>query len=241
MYQSIVVPLDGSRFSEHALPIAGELARRAGATLRLVHIHTLSAFPIYAEGQPVIDENLASRSHEQEQSYLERIKAALLTTGETELKLVIEVVDRSLESMVNEPLGSFLATYAATTQTDLLVMTTHGRGGVARFWLGSVADALMHLSHVPILLVRPSEGAPDLAQPPRFKHILIPLDGSALAEKSLEPALALGDLLGAEYTLLRIVEPLFPAYNVLARTHELDEAATQEAWRYLAQVVQRLA
>ena len=57
MYQSILVPLDGSHFSEHALPIAGELARRAGATLRLVHIHTLSASPIYEGGQPVIDEN----------------------------------------------------------------------------------------------------------------------------------------------------------------------------------------
>ena len=60
MFKSILVPLDGSPFSEHALPLASEIARRAGANLRLVHVHTPSSSPIYIEGEPVINENLAS-------------------------------------------------------------------------------------------------------------------------------------------------------------------------------------
>ena len=68
MYQTILVPLDGSLFGEHALPIACELARRAGATLRLVHVHALSASPIYVKGHAVIDKDLVPLSHEQTSS-----------------------------------------------------------------------------------------------------------------------------------------------------------------------------
>jgi nucleotide-binding universal stress UspA family protein len=240
LYRSILVPLDGSSFAEHARPGACEIARRSGATLRLAHVHTLSATPIYVEGQPVIDEQLASLSQEHERIYLERLKHQLATLG-PELNITVELLDRSLESIVSEPVGSFLAAYAAQTATDLIVMTTHGRGGLARFWLGSVADTLMRLSKVPILLLRPQEGAPAFAPLPVFQKILIPLDGSVLAEQIIEPALALGALMQAEYTLLRVVEPLFPVYNFIARAKELDEAAIEEARRYLKQVAQRLA
>jgi nucleotide-binding universal stress UspA family protein len=89
-----------------------------------------------------------------------------------------------------------------------VAMSTHGRGPLSRFWLGSVADALMRRLPVPLLLVRPQEGAPDLSEEPPLRRILIPLDGSALAEEVLAPALALGGLVGAEYTLLWVVRPL---------------------------------
>ncbi|HMN26762.1 MAG TPA: universal stress protein, partial [Caldilineaceae bacterium] len=81
MYSSILVPLDGSLLSEHALPLACALALRANALLRLVHVHTLSTSPIYIEGQPVIDENLVSLSQEHERIYLERIKHQLASVA----------------------------------------------------------------------------------------------------------------------------------------------------------------
>ena len=87
-------------------------------------------------------------------------------------------------------------------------MTTHGRGPLTRFWLGSVADELVRRASVPLLLVRPHEGVPDLAQEPILQHLLIPLDGSELAEQVLEPAVALGTLMAADYSLLRIYGPL---------------------------------
>jgi len=97
---------------------------------------------------------------------------------------------------------------AVRQKSDLIVMTTHGRGVLGRFWLGSVADELVRESPVPVLLSRPTEEAVDLTREPPLKHVLIPLDGTALAEQMLPKALALGRALDADYTLLRVVKPV---------------------------------
>ncbi len=89
---------------------------------------------------------------------------------------------------------------------DLVVMTTHGRGPVSRFFLGSVADGLLRKAPVPLLLVRPREPAPELIPEPAMQRLLIPLDGSALAEQVLEPALELARLTDGRCTLVRVVE-----------------------------------
>ena len=200
MYRSILVPLDGSVLSEQALPLACELAQRAKAVLRLVHVHAPSASPIYSssspiyiEGQPVIGENLASLSREHERTCLEHIKHQLAAVVGPHLEVTVEVLERPIESMVNESVAVFLANYVRTTGVDLVVMTTHGRSGLERVWLGSVADTLVRLSRIPILLLRPTVHAITYAQPPGLRKILIPLDGSSLAEQILEPALAIGE------------------------------------------------
>ncbi len=231
MYRSILVPLDGSAFSEHALPMARLLAQRSGATLRLVHVQTRS----------LADKDFTALSDGHELTYLDQLKERLTANGDAPLAITTEVLERSLFQMVQESLGKFLASHIATTVPDLVVMTTHGRGGLARAWLGSVADALVRQSNAPILLLRPSEGSPNFTQSPSLQQMLIPLDGSPLAEQILAPALALGDALEADFTLLRIVEPLFPIYNYLARTKELDEAEILAARRYLEEVTKRLA
>ena len=97
---------------------------------------------------------------------------------------------------------------AECIHADLVVMTTHGRGPLGRFWLGSVADELVRTLPMPVLLVRPREGVPDLEREADVKRILIPLDGSALAEQVLEPAAELGALTDAEFTLVRVVRPV---------------------------------
>lgn len=244
MYNSILVPLDGSSLSEHALPLACELALRSGAMLRLVHVHTLSSSPIYSEGQPVIGENLASLSQAHEHAYLERIKHQLAAVAGPQLKLTVDVLDRSIERIVNEPLAVFLANYVLTIGVDLVVMTTHGRSGLAHFWLGSVADTLVRQSRIPILLLRPTDGATDYAHPPRLKKILIPLDGSSLAEQILAPALAVGDLMQAEYMLLNVVKqpnvdsfswPLMDYWDM-----ETQREMETQATNYLSRVAERL-
>ena len=90
-------------------------------------------------------------------------------------------------------------------------MATHGRGSMSRFWLGSVADKLVRSLPLPILLVLPQEQASDLALDRVLQHILVPLDGSELAEQALGPAVALGSLMVADYVLVRVVDPLEPA------------------------------
>jgi nucleotide-binding universal stress UspA family protein len=197
-----------------------------------VHVHTLSATPIYREGQSVINQHLASLSHEHEQLYLKQLSERLLAT-QPELAITVEALDRPLESMRNESLGHFLAAHVATSDIDLVVMTTHGRGGLASFWLGSVADTFVRLSRLPTLLWRPNAAGSDFARSPVFKHILIPLDGSRLAEQILAPTLALGTLMQAEYTLLRVIEPV----AVPSCIHEVEATAST----YLHQVAKRLA
>jgi len=206
MYRSILVPLDGSASAEQALPLACEIARRAGATLRLVHVHVpYTANPIYVEGVPVIDEQLRSLGRQHERIYLERIRERLAV--ETKGTITAALLDTPGPGARDGTVAQVLAAHIAATSTDLVVMTTHGRGGLARFWLGSVADSLLRWSTAPILLLRPDDGTPDPARPRTIQRILIPLDGSARSEAMVEHALTLGQLMQSEYTLLRVVAP----------------------------------
>src|SRR5205823_5964004 len=113
-------------------------------------------------------------------------------------------------SVLEGPVTEAIEEHARATGTDLIVMTTHGRGALSRFWLGSVADDLVRRLSVPVLLLRPSEKGPAPAALPGFRHVLIPLDGTALAEQALEPALQLAGPTSAQFTLLRVVAPIVP-------------------------------
>jgi nucleotide-binding universal stress UspA family protein len=97
-----------------------------------------------------------------------------------------------------------------------------------------------------VLLIRPQETAPDPTQEPILRHVSIPLDGSALAEQVVEPAVALGQLLGADFTLLRIVKPvLFAGHDPTmlgdpALGQPMTEQLQAEAPTYLEGVAARL-
>jgi nucleotide-binding universal stress UspA family protein len=98
----------------------------------------------------------------------------------------------------------------AREHADLIIMSTHGRGGVKRAWLGSVADALLRIAPRPVLLVRPVDVTFSLAvnADRGITHILIPLDGSEAAEQTIPVARVLGEPLVARITLLRVTSPL---------------------------------
>jgi nucleotide-binding universal stress UspA family protein len=235
MYRSLLVPLDGSSFAEQALPMAAELAGRSGATLHIVLVHhSIAVVP--GPGEPVVlDPAIDETSRRQEEAYLAAVSAPLAAGG------TFAVVTRLLDG----PTVQTIADYARTSGSDLVVLTTHGRGVLSRFWIGSVADRLVRQLDQPMLLVRPqaSRGVPSAAA---MRRILIPLDGSPLAATVIEPAIRLGELLGAEFTLFRaVVLPppvwlpfpgvIFPTEDVGAPTkHQL------EATRYLHEIAQQL-
>jgi nucleotide-binding universal stress UspA family protein len=197
MFHSILVALDGSAFGEQALPLALELARRAGANLQLVHVHDPGAdrlLTYYA---------LDPRVKEEERAYLEAVVRRLTAQADVPVDPIL----------LSGPVAETLQEYARATGADLVVMTTHGRGPLSRFWLGSVADRLVRSLPLPLLLVRPQEPLAPLEAPASLRRILILLDGSDLAEQILDPALALGNLMQAEYTLLRVIKPV-PVYGL---------------------------
>jgi nucleotide-binding universal stress UspA family protein len=242
MYRSLLVPLDGSTFGEHALPLALSIARRAKAALRLAHVHVPPA-AMYVEGAALLDSSLESEAKEHERAYLDAVVKRL--ASDPAVSLTSALLEGSVADSLHE--------HAVAMRTDLVVMTTHGRGPLARFWLGSVADQLVRRLPMPLLLVRPQETAPDPSREQVLRHVLIPLDGSALAEQILEPAVALGSLMQADYTLLRVTEPMMPVpseplfsqvsgfgRSTLRRLQALHEQAQAEARTYLEGVAERL-
>jgi nucleotide-binding universal stress UspA family protein len=243
MYRSILVPLDGSTFGEHALPMALSLARRAEAALQLLHVHQAPATP-YLEGAGVFpDAALDEALRHNHEEYLAEVVSRIGTVPGV----------RVTSSVVNGEVASTIAETAARSGADLVVLTTHGRGPLGRFWLGSVADELVRCLPMPLLLVRPSDGQPDLHRDCAPRHILLPLDGSPLAEQMIEPAVALGGLAGADYQLLRIIHPILPTAGpiygptlrlrvdaLMAQIEQAHLALRQEAQQYLDGVAGRL-
>jgi len=197
MVRSVLVPLDGSNFGEQALPLALKIAGLASAGLELVHVH-LPVTPLGGDIPLPYDARLDAALQDSERAYLEKVA-----------KRVAEVSQVAVGTdLLEGPVELALSKHAAKTNADLLVLTTHGRGFLARSWLGSVADQLVRSLDIPMLLVHPREGQTTLADQPALRHILIPLDGSPLAEQIIEPALALGSVVGADYTLVRVISPM---------------------------------
>jgi nucleotide-binding universal stress UspA family protein len=195
MIRYILVPLDGSPFAEHALPLAMTLARHAGATLHLVQVHV----PVLAvNGVTILDDRLDRTLRDRERVYLEDVRC--------------RVADRVHVPVLSAlPIGGVadeLIEQARQCAADLIVMTTHGRGALSRLWLGSIADEMMRHGLAPVLLMRPPEGPVDLAVEPTPRHMLIPLDGTPDAERVLPAAVELAGLFDSACTLLEVVPPV---------------------------------
>lgn len=231
--QTIMVPLDGSEFSQAALPAAVAVADRAGAEVLLAYVH--SGFSPARPGEApeaLVEADRELVRHERE--LLEKVARQVREEGP------------SVETLYEEgPVGATLAALAEE-RADLVVMATHGRGTFSRFWLGSVADELSRRCPVPLLLVRPGtedgEPAPVELLPER---ILVPLDGSELAEQALEPATGVGGLFGARYSILRVIQPAVRpslSYEELPVQIDPEALAGQEeaASTYVDGVVRRL-
>lgn len=193
MYTSIVVPLDGSVFGNGALPIAVALANRSDAALHLVRVRDPVAIAAAAGpfGARMIDAAEPQRRAEMEEV------AAHLAQGS--LRVTAEFLDG--------PVVPTLQRYLENSTHDLVVMMSHGRGGLSRAWLGSVADGLIRHASVPLLLLRQDTSWLRAAVEPLFRRVMIPLDGSALAEAVLDNVLSLGTADVTEYVILGVVAP----------------------------------
>ena len=140
---SMKVPLDGSEFAEHALPYAEELGRSLSLELLLVRVVDLE-YPAYAYGGSSIVRRIAERLVEEATTYLDGVAQSLTNKGIAVRSRVIPGSPaRALVSLAHE------------TPHDLVVMTTHGRSGMSRWLMGSVAEAMIRASGDPVLVVRP--------------------------------------------------------------------------------------
>ena len=198
MSKNILVPLDGSTFSEHALTAALGIARAGGARLHLVQVHEVPFMPLAPEAIVPYDAAWDETLRGQEQEYLRTMANRVAERAGVIVRT--ELLEGTVETA--------LAAYAQESGIDLIVMTTHGRGGLSRWWLGSVADAVVRRSQIPVLLLRPGEGEPELDAEACARHVLVPLDGSDLSRGILGPATWIGSLSRARYTLLAVTLPV---------------------------------
>jgi nucleotide-binding universal stress UspA family protein len=226
MYLSLLVPLDRSSFAEQALPLALSIARRANARLDLVEVHALYALKEPASCWVSYEPDRDAECKQQEQLYLDGTAKWISSVSPVSVAAIVLSGSAALPETV---VGSILER-ARDGNTDLIVMATHGRDPLSRFGLGSVGDELIRRAPVPVLLVRPTEEIPRLIPEPALENVLVPLDGSVLAEQALEPALDLARLMAASCTLLRVVEPSDAI---------LEGLAEEEARAYLEKTIAR--
>jgi nucleotide-binding universal stress UspA family protein len=234
MYGSVLVPLDGTWFGEHALPLARGIARRFGAALHLVHVHKDAVMPTAVESLPYLGVNLPSARLDTERAYLDDLAAILSKDG---IRVTTDLVQGALPESLER--------YAIDRGADLVVACTHCHEGLSRFWHRGVSKRLLQDISIPILLIRTDDTEPNLTQERSFQHILIPLNGSQFAEQILDKAIPLGRGLGARFTLLRVVRPMMMAgYTLLGQDVHINEflleEQEQEARAYLNRVAERL-
>jgi nucleotide-binding universal stress UspA family protein len=228
--RSILVPLDGSKPAEQAIPVAQAIAQRARCKLKLVLVHQP---PVVTKAGPDhIKLQLAKLKADRE--YLKSVTAA-----------VRERLGRPVSSAVlqGHPVAQTLATYCQKLGADLVVMTSHSRGGLRRAWLGSVTDQLIRSTEVPVLVVRP--GAVEGGGPAwEAGEILVALDGSPLAEAALGPAMEVARLWDAELSLVQVVPPMLPASPQLTVPpgfwHQANASRRGSAEDYVRDVAERV-
>lgn len=234
MLQRILVPLDGSALAARALPTAARIARaQAGSLLLLTAIPPADTLAWAELPSSPPTPTLAARDAEQE---LARLSSCAQLTG---LQVAREVAQ-------GDPATAILNA-ARAHRADLIVLCSHGRSGMMRLVLGSVAQNVALQSQVPVLVLRERTSEQTHEQPGiRTVRIMVALDGSALAEQALQPAAQLSAALSAPLPgALHLVRVLpfsndfdYGQDDAVAQSRRQD---MQEARAYLHALQQRLA
>jgi nucleotide-binding universal stress UspA family protein len=201
MLRTILVPLDGSALAERALPIACDIARRAGGAVQVVRAHVpIAVVGATAEGAIFSQDMLAADDalRQRAQKYADEV--ATKYAAEWGLRVTPVCEDGSPAGLITD--------IADRTDADLVVMTTHGAGGFTPDWLGSVADSVIRHSHRPVLALPENDAHLGESFTPR--RILITLDGSDRANAILPVARDLAVAFGASVDLVRVVAPYVP-------------------------------
>jgi nucleotide-binding universal stress UspA family protein len=209
MYERILVPLDGSKLAEQAIPYAEWLARKFNSEVIVI--------TVCLGGDP-LERTL--------KEYIERRAEKIQPRGIKARSACIE----------GEPAASIID-FAGENDVSLIAISTHGRTGVSQWLLGSIANKVVQRSHIPVFLVRSSQPAKTPADK-ELRRILLTLDGSQFSEAIIPYVEKLAKVTGSEVTLLRVVEPAkLPQLAAYAgrEKYEKDfiDKLKKEAKRYL--------
>lgn len=244
MLQRILVPLDGSKGAERAIPVAARIARTSGGSIVFIHVVPQPAIigtfgsGMYGTVAVEPDVEVSEKELADAASYLEEMTTAY--AGDlVGIKTETDVATGATSSAI------FLA--ARDEHVDMIVMCSHGNTGLKRWIFGSIAQKAVRHSPVPVLVLNEHGLIPFEADVSHPLRVLVPLDGSALAETALEPAVqliaALAPPAQSEVHLMCVVD-LPSAYGKMKSqayiSDSMQEEAKQEAEKYIKDMAVRL-
>ncbi len=234
MAKRILVPLDGSDLAEQALPCATMLAH--GLSAKLVLLRAVSLPPevsdVLEKADLRTDESIVPLKAEANE-YLSRVARQL------------EATDLNVSTVVQPgPAAEAILDYVEHQDVQQIVMATHGHGGISRWVHGSVAERVLQAAKVPLLLVRAHEQVTSASYEPIYcRRILIPLDGSAVAEKVLAPAITIARALEAELVLFQVLT-IFSSISLMGEWYlpmeGIVDITREDTRAYLARIAVKL-
>jgi nucleotide-binding universal stress UspA family protein len=198
MYKRILVPLDGSKVAEIALPYAEEIARHFGSEVILLNVRGSSENPDKPEHRAYLSKMTLATGQNIK-------KSPDLPRGE---KVKVDSAIIGSPGALSHPAEEIID-YAEKESISLIVMATHGKTGIRRWTLGSTANKVARASKCPLLLIRANTGAPESVH---LDKILVPLDGSKQSEAVLPYIETLASKVKSRINLLNVVEPPYHIY-----------------------------
>jgi nucleotide-binding universal stress UspA family protein len=190
MIKHFLVPLDGSRLAESALPVAAFLAQTLHAPVTLTHMIERNA-----------PEEIHSDRHltnvVEATDYLKAVADKAFPTG-------VEV-NWHVHTVAVEDVAHSILDHAEELDADLVIMCTHGRGGPRDWFIGSIAQQMLAIGSVPIMLIPPSETSPASF---RCQRALVTLDGAPEHEQGLPVAVDLAKACHMSLHLLMVIPTL---------------------------------
>lgn len=199
MFTTILVPLDGSPLSRRALPYAVRLAKAAGGSVVLVRSTHAAGGTGGTYPMKEVEEELAGIA----------------------MEIQAQGVPAASQTYSDDPADSILA---ATQEhhPDLILMATHSRGEIGRWFYGSVTDRVARSTDVPVLVIPGGCHGEWPAEPGAPLRLLVPLDGSEFSKQGVAAAMRLRGGFGIELILLHVVEPINPLFGNGYSFTELD-------------------
>lgn len=235
MATQILVPLDGSPLAEQALSCAVTVGRGLGAELVLFcAVSTAWGTSKHLERTTVDKADLLERIEAEAQSYLDQV-ADLVKQADLPVRTVV-YRGSAAEAIVD---------FAEQAGIAMIVMATHGYSGFKRWTHGSVAERVLQAARVPVLMIRAQEAEAEISQQLMLcQRIMVPLDGSVMAEQVLSLVKSLALAVGAQVFLFRVAIDQPPTifgdeWFFLPLPGEFAEEE-QEAQAYLERVARSL-
>ena len=190
MSHTIIVPLDGSKESEQSIPFAQLLAARTGSTMLLLSVVEISTeFDAWVEAAPFSLEDDLDRWIEDRREYLNSLAVSMDE-------------DATVEIRAGRPAHEIVGV-VESVESPIVVIASHGRGGVQQFVLGSVALQVVHDVHTPVVVIRIQDDAGKA--PASIERVLLPADASDFSDSAIHEAL---DILGDPKPTLQLLHVL---------------------------------